>query len=343
MPIISRYQQALTNHEIQPNPSQQAAVHTLNTLFQQHIAQAKGTYQGAYLWGEVGRGKTLLMDMFYNSLPIENKRRLHFQEFMQFVHSELFRLQGQTNPLQRIASQLATKISVLCLDELLVEDVTDAMILGNLLQELLAQKILLIITANLAPDQLYAKGWQRERFLPAIAILKQQLHVLHINHDLDYRRQQAIVNLTYLYPDSVETEQKMAHIFSQKAHHPIYADNTINVNSHILIVRQVSSHVLWCNFQEICGKPHNAQDYLLLAKRFHTLLISHIPVLDHYQENEARRFISLVDVCYDRRNQLIVSAAVPLNELYQGKLLQHAFQRTASRLWEMQTAKYKPI
>ncbi|MFI4954949.1 MAG: cell division protein ZapE, partial [Gammaproteobacteria bacterium] len=160
MPIISRYQQALTKQEILPNPSQQEAIQVLNTLFQQNIAQARpGAYQGAYLWGEVGRGKTWLMDMFYEYLPTENKRRLHFQEFMQFVHTELHKLQGHANPLNEIAAQLANQIKVLCLDELLVEDVADAMILGTLLQSIMAENVLLVITANLAPDQLYAKGW----------------------------------------------------------------------------------------------------------------------------------------------------------------------------------------
>jgi cell division protein ZapE len=340
MPIISRYQQALTNKEILPNPSQEEAIAILDQTFKDHEAHPKGAYQGVYLWGEVGRGKTWLMDMFYAHLPTEKKRRLHFQEFMQYVHTELHKLQGHANPLNEIAAQLANQIDVLCLDELLVEDVADAMILGTLLQALLMQNILLVITANLAPDQLYARGWQRERFLPAIQVLKQQLRVLQIQHEKDYRRLEALVNQTYFHPDGPETEPALAQIFSQAAHQPIYVDTTINVNAHILIVRQVSSHVLWCSFASLCGNPHSAQDYLLLAKRFTTILVSQIPVLDQAHENEARRFISLVDACYDRRIRLILSADVPLAELYQGKLLQHAFQRTTSRLWEMQTEKY---
>ncbi len=339
--IISHYQTALKNQELSPNPSQEDAVTVLDRAYREHTEQVDTPYQGVYLWGEVGRGKTLLMDLFYNNLATERKQRLHFQEFMRYIHAQLHEYQGKKNPLTKIAADLSKHIDVLCLDELLVEDVADAMILASLFKELLARKLFVVMTANLAPNQLYSKGTQREKFLPAIELLQEHLYIVHIQNSEDYRRQQEIIYPTYLFPDSKEVDNQMENLFLHYAKPPYDENITVDVNDHILAIKKKSHEVLWCDFHALCGTAHSAQDYLTLTQAFRVLLVSHVPLLDQYQENEARRLMSLVDVCYDQRVLLIISAAVPLLELYQGKLLQHGFQRTVSRLWEMQTDQYK--
>lgn len=340
MNIITRYQAALKNKSIHPNPSQEEAVALLEKAYREHTEQARTPYQGVYLWGEVGRGKTFLMDLFYESVPTERKQRLHFQEFMQYIHHELQQRQGQVDPLVKIAAHLAKEIDVLCLDELLVEDIADAMILGSLIEQLLANRLFLVITANLAPAQLYFKGWQREKFLPAIKLIEKHLYSVHVQSAEDYRRQETGSYPTYLFPDSPEAEAKMEASFLHYAQPPYYDNIALELNEHMLTVRKQGSDALWCDFHALCGSPHSAQDYLLVTQQFPTLLISHIPLLDEQHENEARRFMSLVDVCYDQGTLLIVSAAAPLLDLYKGRLLQHGFQRTVSRLWEMQTERY---
>jgi cell division protein ZapE len=348
--IITRYQQALSKQELQPDKFQSRAVTILQKSLTQHqqrhskwqrlFSRFNQRRQGVYLWGDVGRGKTMLMNMFYASLETPKKQRWHFQEFMQFVHQQLHRLQGQADPLASIVNTLAEEIEVLCLDELLVEDIADAMLLAGLLPALLAKEILFVTTGNLAPVDLYKNGWQRERFLPTIHYLQKHLYVVHLNNPHDYRRQTLISTDAeqnyYIYPDDQAAEDYLQAAFERFATPPIEEALTLDINQHLLTARKCSADALWCTFDEMCMHPRNSQDYLKLCSRFPTILISHVPRLDENQENAARRFMSLVDVCYDRRIRLILSAAVPIHELYHGKLLQHAFQRTLSRLWEMQ-------
>ena len=348
MNIISRYQESLAKQELHPDRSQAKAVKILQRYLKEEPVwwerflpfTHKPTKQGVYLWGPVGRGKTLLMDMFFESLTTTQKQRWHFQEFMAFIHQQLHSYQGQENPLLHIVQSFTQDICVLCLDEFLVEDIADAMLLGGLLEALFAEKITLVITGNVAPADLYAKGWQRELFIPAIELLKKHLDIVHLNENIDYRRQAKPEHVTYFYPVTKDIDDHFEKLFIEHVEPPIHRDTSLEINNHILKVKQMGTHAIWCTFQDLCMHAHNAQDYLILTELFKTLLLSHVPVLSHDHEDAARRFISLVDACYDRRIRLIISAAVPLENLYQGRQLRMVFERTLSRLYEMQTAQY---
>lgn len=354
--IISLYKQLLAEGSISSDPDQAHAVNVLAKClrrkqkplprWQQTLLRQKPRH-GVYLWGDVGRGKTFLMDLLYSSLPTTRKQRWHFQEFMQFVHQQLHRLQGEANPLQHIVEQLRNEMDYLCLDEFLVEDIADAMLLKGLIPALLEQGVLFFTTGNLAPSQLYKNGWQREQFLPTIDYLQKHLYIVHLNHPHDYRRRIPLLtsepHAYFIHPDDEVAEQFLQEAFLRFTQTPFEENVPIEINDHSLHAIKRSENTLWCTFYELCMKPRSSQDYLLLCQQYSTLIVSHVPHLDEQHENAARRFMSLVDVCYDRRIRLILSASAPLTALYHGKLLQHAFQRTTSRLWEMQTKSFLHI
>jgi cell division protein ZapE len=296
--------------------------------------------RGLYLWGGVGRGKTYLMDTFYDALPLQRKLRLHFHPFMYQVHAALRPLRDQSEPLIIVARQFAERARVLCLDEFFVADITDAMLLYGLLQELFASGVTLVTTSNIPPDELYKNGLQRARFLPAIELLKQHLDVLNVDGGVDYRLRYLEKAEIYHWPLDERADQVLADAFNHVSPEPGRADAELEVESRLIPSRRLADGVVWFDFRAICDGPRSQADYIEIARCFHTVLISNIPVLDWQQENQARRLLNLVDAFYDRGVKLIVSAAAPVLELYQGSLLKFEFQRVVSRLQEMQSHDY---
>ena len=375
MTPITYYQQALTLHGFAHDPAQEQAVYHLQRLYDEllnnnstltkrpgdwslsrFIPQLFGWQKvqkwqpcrGLYFWGGVGRGKTWLVDSFFEALPFEQKMRLHFHRFMKRVHRELQQRRGQKNPLVLIAQQLASEARVICLDEFFVADITDAMLLAGLLDGLFQQGVTLVVTSNIVPDQLYRDGLQRDKFLPAITLLKQHLEVVNVDGGLDHRLRLLEQADLYYFPYSADTEQKLAERFQQLTHgrndkgqrYGANRDFSIAVNERLIPVVQLSQDVVWFTFDALCNTPRSQNDYIELACEFHTVLISDLPQLGCESEDQTRRFISLIDEFYDRGVKLIMSGAVSLPELYVGDRLSFEFQRTLSRLQEMQSRAY---
>jgi cell division protein ZapE len=291
--------------------------------------------QGVYLWGNVGRGKTYLMDTFYKSLNVP-KLRQHFYEFMAYVHAELKHYQGQAEPLKLVALDLAKRVRILCFDEFFVEDIADAMILGGLFQHLFAHNMMIVATSNVAPDDLYATGLQRDRFLPAIHMIKQYMHVVHLEHDQDYRLVKTLRDHRYHFPLS-EAEAFLEAQFNFLNHNAPLLSNDFILNQRNFTAVKRSDTVLWCEFAELCVAARSSLDYLKLANNYKAILINHLPLLASELEDAARRFMTLVDTCYDRHVLLVLAAEVALEELYQGTHLNFEFARVKSRIIEMQS------
>jgi len=297
-------------------------------------------WHGLYLWGAVGRGKTWLMDLFYASLPGE-ARRLHFHHFMREVHDSLGRLRNRRDPLPLVARALAARGAVLCLDELFVADIADAMILGGLFEALLRVGVTLVITSNTAPDELYRDGLQRERFLPAIALLQHELHVLELDGAVDYRLRQLQRRPIYLPSQSPDTPARLAALFEALADRKAESQRELVIQGRPLHALRRSGGLAWFSFATLCEGARSQNDYVELAADFHTLLLSEVPVFaEPQQDDAARRLIALVDELYDQGVKLIVSAAAAPGMLYRGEQLREPFQRTASRLTEMQSEAY---
>jgi cell division protein ZapE len=330
-----QYQRDLASGNILPDPAQAQCMQALDKLYEcllreavrrQGIAQLirkPKTVKGCYLWGDVGTGKSYLLNTFFHSLPFPQKKRIHFHAFMQQVHEQLRNLQGQTDPLKKLAKRWAKETYVLCLDEFLVKDIADAMILANLLQAFFATGVCLVTTANIPPQNLYQDGLQRERFLPAIKLLQQHVMVLEVDNNVDYRRSET--PSPYLLPQAVEgkLEQKL-----------IINDRTIECVSY-------SKDTVWFRFADLCATRKGTVDYLAIAKQFNTVILSDIPVLTGQPADAVLRFINLIDVLYDAHTQVIISADVPIDELYTDGKLRFEFKRTASRLTEMHTQEYR--
>jgi cell division protein ZapE len=295
--------------------------------------------RGIYLWGPVGRGKTWLMDLFQQQVP--HSRRLHFQHLMRDVHQRLARLRRRQRPLDVVAAQLASEARLWCIDEFEVTDIADAMILHALLTSLISRGVVLVMTSNTPPSRLYADGLQRERFLPAIALLEQQLDVVGLGRGTDYRLRQLRAAPTYLSSRDAATRADMQRLFESLAggagvdHAPVMSieDRPISTRCH-------AGHMAWFDFAALCEGPRAAADYIAIARQLHTVFVSDVPVFDGGNDDAARRFISLIDELYDRRVRLVVSAAAEPGQLYQGERLRGAFERTASRLVEMRSAEY---
>ncbi len=305
------------------------------------VAKPATTVRGVYLWGSVGRGKTWLMDLFYQSLPFERRQRSHFHRFMQEVHAGLRRHAKKTDPLAPVAADIAQKCRVLCLDELFVSDIADAMLLGNLFQRLSANGVTLVFTSNVPPQGLYRNGLQRQRFLPAIAHLEQNLDVVAVDGSVDYRLRQLIKARIYLDSADAATPAALQTIYDDLADDEA-DDGTRQITvlgRRIPVVRE-SDNVIWFEFAAICGGPRGQTDYIEIAREYQSVLVTGIPVLTAADDNDARRFIALVDEFYDRGVKLIVSAAAPPAALYRGERLKFEFERAASRLVEMQTKRY---
>lgn len=360
----SRYLTALKEGSHQPDDVQKEAVTRLDTIYQQLIAEQEPTQQsgglmakfskllgkrdtptrepvrGLYMWGGVGRGKTWLMDLFYHSLPGERKQRLHFHRFMLRVHEELTTLQGQSDPLEIVADRFKAQTDVLCFDEFFVSDITDAMLLGGLMKALFARGITLVATSNIPPDELYRNGLQRARFLPAIEAIKQFCDVMNVDAGIDYRLRTLTQAHLWLSPLGEETAQQMDKLWLALAGAPRSHAPELEINHRPLATLGVENQTLAVSFATLCVDARSQHDYIALSRLFHTVMLFEVPVMTKLMENEARRFIALVDEFYERHVKLVVSAAAPLHEIYQGERVKFEFQRCLSRLQEMQSEEY---
>ena len=295
--------------------------------------------RGVYLYGGVGRGKSFLMDCFYNAVPLNRKTRLHFHEFMREVHRELANLQGTVNPLDVLAKQIAKKYRLICFDEFHVADITDAMILHRLLAALFENGVGLVTTSNFRPDDLYPGGMHRERILPAIALLNANLDVVNVDNGLDYRRRTLEQVKFYHVPLGAQADAQMRDAFQKIAE--VQDENPVlRIESREIRASRRAGGVVWFDFKTLCGGPRSQNDYLEIASQFHTLLLSNVPQMPINMASEARRFTWLVDVLYDRRVKLILSAQVAPEQLYTEGPLAHEFPRTVSRLHEMQSKEF---
>jgi cell division protein ZapE len=303
-------------------------------------SSAADPVRGVYLWGSVGRGKTFLMDLFFESLPFAKKRRRHFHRFMAETHGALKALADREDPLSAIAEQLAAETRVLCFDELAVTDVADAMILGRLFAGLFERGVTLAATSNIEPDQLYKGGLQRQRFLPTIALLKRRMDVVHVDGAVDYRLRVLERADVFQIPGGADADARLNEYFEAIAPDEGDRGGVLELFGRPLTYRRAADGVIWFDFRALCAGPRSQDDYLELSRLSQTVLVSDVPQFDRGREDEARRFIALVDEFYDRRVKLIVSAAARPSELYAGALLRHEFQRTASRLEEMQSREY---
>ncbi len=360
----SRYQQALSEGSHQPDNVQREAVsrldsiwHALTTkpaeaapssglkaafgrLLGKKEPQSVAPVRGLYMWGGVGRGKTWLMDLFYQSLPGTRKQRLHFHRFMLRVHEELTALQGQSDPLDIVAERFKAETDVLCFDEFFVSDITDAMLLGGLMKALFARGITLVATSNIPPDELYRNGLQRARFLPAITAIKEHCDIMNVDAGVDYRLRTLTQAHLWISPLNEETQQQMDKLWlalagAERGNAPV-----LEVNHRALQTLGVVNQTLAVSFAILCVDARSQHDYIALSRLFHTVMLFDVPVMTTLMESEARRFIALVDEFYERHVKLVVSAAVPLYEIYRGERLKFEFQRCLSRLQEMQSEEY---
>jgi cell division protein ZapE len=295
--------------------------------------------RGVYMFGGVGRGKSFLMDCFYKAVPIVRKTRLHFHEFMREVHRELSELQGTVNPLDELGERISRKYRLICFDEFHVADITDAMILHRLLVSLFENGVGFVTTSNFRPDDLYPDGLHRDRILPAIALLKEKLEVVNVDGGVDYRARTMETVKLYHTPLGSRADAEMDEAFSRLAETQD-EDPVLHIEHREIRARRKAGGVVWFDFKTLCGGPRSQNDYLEIATQFHTVLLSDVPQMPPRMASEARRFTWLVDVLYDRRVKLILSAAVPPAALYLEGPLAHEFPRTVSRLMEMQSAEF---
>jgi cell division protein ZapE len=303
------------------------------------------TIQGMYLWGGVGRGKTWLMNLFYEELPIKEKSRVHFHHLMLNVHEQLAELNNrkgkkQKNPVRIIARQLARKYKVLCIDEFIVTNITDAMILSELLSTLFKYKVCLVATSNRVPDDLYLNGLQRERFLPSIELIKRHTEVFQLDGGIDHRTALLEQTDVYYYPVTSATDNQISQRMDELAITNVIENKALNILNRTIKTIRCSDDIVWFDFEDICTTPRAAQDYIELAQQFNTIIVSNIPIMDAYSDDKARRFIYLIDELYDRNVKLIASASAAPESLYLGRMLEFAFYRTSSRLIEMRSHQY---
>jgi cell division protein ZapE len=354
--IRDAYEQHLLEHGHVRDPAQSAVVDLLADLQERLLAappprrglakflprerNAPQLIPGLYLWGGVGRGKTFLMDLFFETLPLDAKRRAHFHRIMKDVHERLRALGDVEDPLAVVARDMAAEARVLCFDEFFVSDIGDAMILGRLLRGLFEQGVTLVATSNSRPDDLYRDGLQRQQFLPAIDALNRHTRVVELAGDTDYRLKLLQEAGTYLTPDDASTRARLGDFFRESASSQVHADHELEINGRKLTTHRCAKGIAWFDFNELCDGPRSQSDYIEIARWYPTIILSGVPEMDEFRENQARRFIALVDEFYDRRVKLIVSAERPPDALYSGQRLQFEFERTVSRLIEMQSLEY---
>lgn len=350
--VSELYQQTLTERGFTADPAQLRAVAALQRC-QDEWADYKARRsnvvtkllmrpplpRGVYMYGGVGRGKSFLMDCFFNAVPLKRKTRLHFHEFMREVHRELVDLQGTVNPLDELGKRMAKRYRLICFDEFHVADITDAMILHRLLNALFDNGVGFVTTSNFKPNDLYPGGLHRDRILPAIALLNAKLEVLNVDNGTDYRRRTLEDAKLYHTPCGAEADEAMTATFNALAEmHD--EDPLLHIESREIRARRKAGGVVWFDFKMLCGGPRSQNDYLEIASQFHTVFLSDVPHMPVRMASEARRFTWLVDVLYDRRVKLIMSAAVAPEALYTEGPMSHEFPRTVSRLTEMQSKEF---
>ena len=295
--------------------------------------------RGVYLWGGVGRGKSFLMDSFYLCVPLVKKRRVHFHHFMRDVHRALDELKGSEDPLKKVAADIAEKYRLICFDEFHVNDIADAMILARLLKHLFENRVMLCMTSNYHPDLLFKDGLQRAQFVPAIELIKQRLDIINVDAGVDYRRRALESAKVFHTPITPETDKALAREFDRIAEMED-ENQPLDVEGREIPYRRRAGGIVWFDFSMICGGPRSYTDYVDLTRRFHTIMVSNIPEMGPRQAAESRRFTWLIDVLYDARVKMIMSAAVPADQLYTAGVLVNEFARTVSRIEEMQTLDY---
>lgn len=351
--VRSVYEAELKARGFQSDPAQLRAIDALERCCQDwaaYKAQRSNAFKklinrpeiprGVYMYGGVGRGKSFLMDCFYSAVPLRRKTRLHFHEFMREVHRQLAELQGTVNPLDELGRRMAKRYRLICFDEFHVADITDAMILHRLLVSLFENGVGFVTTSNFKPDDLYPGGLHRDRIMPAIQLLNERLEVVNVDNGTDYRRRTLEQVRLYLTPNGAEADQEMRDAFRRLAEKADDEDPVLHIEAREIRARRKAGGVVWFDFKTLCGGPRSQNDYLEIASQFHTVLLSDVPHMPVRMASEARRFTWLVDVLYDRRVKLIMSAAVPPEELYTEGPLAHEFPRTVSRLHEMQSAEF---
>lgn len=353
MNVRQYYDHVLSERGYNADPSQLAAVERLQQAYDQwvnfrerrssrlkRLVNHPDVPRGVYLWGGVGRGKSFLMDSFYTVVPIVRKTRLHFHEFMRGVHHELDEQKGVEDPLKVVAAKIARKYRLICFDEFHVSDIADAMILYNLMSALFENGVSFVLTSNYEPDTLYPDGLHRDRMLPAIALIKDKLDVLNVDAGTDYRKRIMAQVDVYHYPLGTAAEMALQHTFSSIAETPDQ-DPRIKIESRELSAVRRAGGVVWFDFATLCGGPRSQNDYLEMANRFHTVILSGVPKMNAEMASEARRFTWLIDVLYDHRIKLIMSAEVEPEVLYTEGKMANEFHRTVSRILEMQSLEYK--
>ncbi len=349
---LQRYENALQSGEFSEDPQQRMAMTYLDNVCQRLLdnqAKSKGLFsflrkidppKGLYMWGGVGRGKTWMMDMFFESLPIERKMRQHFHHFMKRVHSELYQLQGQQDPLQKVADILHNEAEVICFDEFFVSNVSDAMILGDLFTLLFNKGITLVATSNIAPSGLYKDGLHRDRFLPAIAEVEKNCTVMNIDSGIDYRLRVLQQAELYVSPLTKENLHWLANRFTALSNNQHISQAPISINGREITIKGRTENTLFVDFRSLCLQPRSASDFIEIANGFSTVLVDDVPALNDVIADPTRRFIYLVDEFYDRRVKLLIRAEQPILELYTGTKLAFEIERTRSRLLEMQSEDY---
>ena len=349
-PLI-HYRQLLNTGSIEPDADQLMAVQAIDQLWHElqrkrqpslvHRLRRKhpSFVKGLYLWGSVGRGKTWLMDLFFEQLPIKRKQRIHFHRFMQRVHSSLKAQGNVQDPLPRIAESWAKECRVLCLDEFFVSDIADAMLLAGLLDGLFSLGVTLVTTSNIQPDGLYQNGLQRAKFLPAIEQIKQHTRVLELGGNTDFRLRILEQSEIFHSPLDSSAERVMTMSFNRMTAE-CELEPEVEINGRSFAARRRGDGIIWFDFKELCQKPRGSTDYIEIARAFNTVMLSNMPQLLEQDANEAKRFITMVDEFYDRNVKLLISAETPIDQLYTGRKLTFEFQRTSSRLTEMQSHDY---
>ena len=361
MTPLERYRKDLERDDFSYDPTQEMAVGHLQRLYDDLVAaerapkpglmqrlsgklkrQKEEPIKGLYFWGGVGRGKTYLMDTFYDSLPFERKMRTHFHRFMQRVHAELKALDGTKNPLVEIGRKYADEARIICFDEFFVSDITDAMILGGLMQELFNNGVSLVATSNIVPDGLYKDGLQRQRFLPAIDMLKRYTEVVNVDGGVDYRLRTLEQAELYHWPLDEAADKSLAKSFESMAPdlEEEQQDAKVEINGRMIQARRVCEDVAWFDFSALCEGARSQNDYIELGKIYHAVLLSNVPQLGRRNDDAARRFINLVDEFYDSGVKLIISAEVAIPDIYTEGRLNFEIERTQSRLLEMQSHEY---
>jgi len=362
MSPLERYQRDIEHNGFAKDRAQAAAILRLQALYDELVAVSEQSFylkitnvfsailnlepvpriKGLYFWGGVGRGKTYLMDIFFETLPFQQKMRTHFHRFMRRVHRELKELKGQPDPLDIVADKLASEARVLCFDEFFVSDITDAMILANLLKALFDRDVVLVATSNSEPRELYKDGLQRERFLPAVELLNERTDIVNVDGGVDYRLRALEQAELYHTPLGRDSHCALEVFFESLAPDTdaICSDVGIEVEGREIRAFKEAEDIVWFDFKSLCDGPRSQNDYIELAREYHAVIVENVPAFMGYNDDQARRFIHLVDEFYDRNVKLIISAERLIQELYISGRLQFEFERTVSRIQEMQSTEY---